>query len=61
MNASGDGGPEAGRLTLYQNGFLVGPEDAPEPMFFCSVAGKPINASPEDKFPDPLRILCDQI
>merc|ERR1719204_401492 len=48
MNASGDGGPEAGRLTLYSNGFLVGPEDAKEPMFFCSVAGPPINASPDE-------------
>merc|ERR1719419_165745 len=48
MNASGDGGPDAGRLTLYSNGFLVGPEDAKDPMFFCSVAGPPINASPDE-------------
>merc|ERR1719354_351807 len=47
MNSGGDTGPDAGRLTLYANGFLVGSEDAPNPMFFCSVAGPPINEDPQ--------------
>lgn len=47
MNSNGDVGPDAGRLTLYANGFLVGSEDAPNPLFFCSVPGPPINEEPQ--------------